>query len=171
MVFALMGIALNCGLILQATREMHAASWVYHDLLRDPRAYGRAISPQVIATLQHRPGLWISYALLVVASAAGLLLAIGLMVSLTLLRRGPIRAGERLRLYAKYKPMGAAATALLFLWSGAEDHSMWVAATRHWPIGSSSAPWFSSAILFLCAMMPVWWLRSSWRSTTGATLN
>jgi hypothetical protein len=139
---------------------MHRAAWAHHDLVRDPRAYGREIAPATIAAIRRPVRLWASAALLIAAAAFGLLLAINLMCAAIQMGRDAARASYRLRAYSRLKPLGAAATALAFFWFGAEDHGFWVAATRHWPLGSSAAPYLNSAILFGCAWLPAWWVRA-----------
>ena len=165
--FALLGIVFNVALVALAVPAAHRAAWAYHDLVKDPRAYGREIAPATIATLRRPVRLWASEVAMVAAAAFGLLLAINLLCAAVQVRRNPERAARRLRFYGRLKPIGAAATALAFLWSGAESHAFWVAATRHWPLGSSEAPYISSAVLFACAWLPSWWVRNRSGAATG----
>ena len=127
--------------------------------MQNPRAYGREIAPATIATLRRPVRLWASAGLLVAAAAFGLLLAINLLCAAVRTGSDPTGGSARLRTYARWKPVGAAATAAAFLWFGAESHAFWVAATRHWPVGNSAAPFLSSAVLFGCAWLPAWWVR------------
>ena len=165
--FALLGIAANIGLVWLIVPQMNRAAWAHHDLMQNPRAYGREIAPATIATLRQPVRLWASAALLITAAAFGLLLAINLMCAAIQMGRDATREPHRLRAYARFKPVGAAATALSFLWFGAENHSFWVAATRHWPVGSSEAPYLSTAILFGCAWLPAWWARKYGGAAAG----
>jgi hypothetical protein len=165
--FAILGIAANAALVALTVPHMHRAAWAYHDLMQNPRAYGREIAPATIATLRQPIRLWASQGLLIAAASFGLLLGINLLCATVQMHRNPTRASHRLRVYGRLKPIGAAVTALAFLWSGAENHAFWVAATRHWPVGSSEAPYVSSAILFGCAWLPAWWVRNRGGAAAG----
>lgn len=167
LLFALFGIAANGALVGLIVPQMHRAAWAHHDLTQNPRAYGREIAPATIASLRQPLRLWASAGVLIAAAAFGLLLAINLLRAAIQIGRDPGRASHRLRMYVRWKPLGAAATALAFLWFGAENHAFWVAATRHWPVGSSAAPYLPSAILFGCAYLPAWSLRNCPDGRTG----
>src|SRR5438128_816389 len=54
------GLVANFGFVYLCVNDMYRASWVYHDLMQDPRAYGRVINPQIIASLRDPYALWIS---------------------------------------------------------------------------------------------------------------
>lgn len=156
--FALLGIAFNIALIAVDVPVMHWKAWAYHDLMQDPRAFGREIDPATIATLRTPIRLWASEGLKVAAASFGLLLAIDLLCATLLMRRNPPRALHRLRVYGRWKPIGAVVTAVAFFWSSSESLWFLVAATRHWPL-SSGPPYFTSIILLFCAWLPAWWVR------------
>jgi hypothetical protein len=165
--FALLGIAANVALVWLTVPQTHRAAWVHHDLMQNPLAYGREIAPATIATLRQPVRLWASAGLLISAAGFGLLLAINLLCAAVQMERDATRGCRRVRAYARLKPFGAAATALAFLWFGAENHAFWVAATRHWPVGSSEAPYLGTAILFGCAWLPAWWVRNRGSAAAG----
>ncbi|MGB7160966.1 MAG: hypothetical protein WBD40_23095 [Tepidisphaeraceae bacterium] len=160
--FALGGIAFNTGAIWLIVLSCHRASWVYRDLLRDPRAYGREIAPMWIAELRFPVQFWIAHGALTLSLAFGLLLAIHLLAAAVCARRTPDETLRRLNEYRRWKPVGAIATVATGFWASSESHTFWVIATRHHPVGSGP-PLVSSAILLLCAMLAFWWARSAVR--------
>src|SRR5688500_16732382 len=51
-VFAAVGVFANLAFIALTTQQLHQAQWVHHDLMQNPRAYGREIDPATIASLR-----------------------------------------------------------------------------------------------------------------------
>lgn len=166
LLFALLGILANLGLIAASVRSVHSASVAYQELTRNPRAYGRDIAPSTIATLRVPVRLWASQAMLIVAATLGLLLAISLLFATVQLHQNLLASSRYLSLYTRLKPFGAAASTAAFFWFGYEDLLFWVTASRHWPVGAGP-PVFFSSVLFACALIPWWWVRSNWMLRRG----
>ncbi|MDQ3440953.1 MAG: hypothetical protein M3478_11460 [Planctomycetota bacterium] len=165
--FGLLGLAANAALIalvvssLQQTAEAHPA------LLRNPRAFGREIDPTTIAALRQPVGLWVADAALILAATFGLLLAMCLIAAAVHARRDPSAAARYVERYTRWKPVAAAATAITLFWSDCATQSFWNMASRHISVGSGP-PFVATAIIFLCAMVPHWWVRSASRDASVA---
>src|SRR4051794_10181380 len=69
--FAVGGILTNLAFIAMFTQQLHQAQWVYHDLVQDPRAYGREIDPAIIAWLRDLRPIWTSFVAFGIALAFG----------------------------------------------------------------------------------------------------
>ena len=151
------GVA-NTGFVYLAVGGLHAAHWAYRDLMRDARAYGREVTPAIIASLREPRALWCAAAAFILASTFGLLLAVHLLRSLWQLDRSPEIGRRGIDRYRRLKPYGAALTAGAWFWYGMEDHEFWVAATRHIPVGSGP-PVIETTVFLLCALVPWWWIR------------
>jgi hypothetical protein len=102
--FALLGITANLALVWLIVPQMHRAAWVHHDLMQNPRAYGREIAPATIAALRQPVRLWASGVILIAAAAFGLLMAINLMCAAIRMGKSAARPFHRLRAYARLKP-------------------------------------------------------------------
>lgn len=151
------GIFVNLAFIALLTQQLHQAQWVYHDLMQNPRAYGREIDSVTIASLRDLRTIWIAFCAFGIASAFGLLLAVELLVAASLIDRRPASADRRLTHYRRWKPPGIVFTVVALLWAGNVIHHYWVAATRHIPVGSGP-PVIETAVLVLCASLPWWWI-------------
>jgi hypothetical protein len=147
----------NLAFIALLTQQLHQAQWVYHDLMQNPRAYGREIDPTIIASLRDLRPIWIAFGAFGIASAFGLLLAVNLLFAATLLDRSKASAERRLTQYRRWKPVGIILTVVALFWAGSVNHNYWVAATRHIPVGSGP-PIIETAVLVLCALLPWWWI-------------
>jgi hypothetical protein len=154
---AIFGAVANLWFIYLTVEAMHRAHWAYRDLMHNPRAHGRLIEPETIASLQKPWFLWVSSAALILASAFGLLLAIHLIRSLWQISRSPVRGWEGIARYRRCKPLGVAATALAFFCFASANFNFWVAATAHFPIGGGP-PVIETAVLVICALLPWWWI-------------
>jgi hypothetical protein len=154
--FAVGGIFANGAFIAGLTRQLFESWWVYHDLMQNPKAYGREIDPEIIASPRDLRPLWVAAGAFGIAAAFGLLLAINLLVAAALFESKPASADRRLTRYRRYKPLGIVATAVTFFWVAIVNHDYWVAATRHVPVGSGP-PIVETAVLVLCALVPWWW--------------
>lgn len=160
LIFAVLGIAANVGLVWNVVTGLHEASWAYHDLLQNSRAFGREIDPARIAMLRRPVGLWVSAGVLAATATFGLLLAINLLCAVIQRWRNTISTFDRLRVYARWKPIGAVGTTLALLWFGNENFTFWVTATNHWPIGSGDLIQYLPFVIFFgCAWLPAWWAR------------
>jgi hypothetical protein len=155
--FAAGGILANLGFIALLTQQLHLALWIYHDLMQNPRAYGREIDPAIIASLRDTRPLWIAFGAFFVAAAFGLMLAGNLLVAATVLDRNETSGDRRLIRYRRWKPAGIAITVITLFWVDNVNSNYWVAATRHIPVGSGP-PIITAAVLVLCAMLPWWWI-------------
>jgi hypothetical protein len=158
MLFAAGGILANLAFIALLTQQLHQAHWVYHDLMQNPRAYGREIDPVTIASLRELRGIWMAFGAFAVASTFGLLLAVNLLIAASLLDRKEASADRRLMLHRRWKPLGVVLTVVALIWAGNENHNYWVTATRHIPVGSGGPPIVSTTILAVCALLPWWWI-------------
>lgn len=156
--WAVLGIFMNLVFQWSAVRSVHESLGVYKSLMQNPQAYGRTVSPALIATLRLPLRLWVSQASLVVAGAFGLLLAIHLLVACVRERRDPEGALRRFRQYDRWKRLGAIVTTVAFYWAGSEDFEFWTAATRHIPLGGGP-PVITSTILLVLAWAPAWYVR------------
>jgi hypothetical protein len=155
--FAAGGILANLGFIAVLTQQLHQALWIYHDLMQNPRAYGREIDPAIIASLRDTRPLWIAFGAFFIAAAFGLMLAANLLVAATVLDRNEASGDRRLMRYRRWKPAGIAITVVALFWADNVNSNYWVAATRHIPIGSGP-PIITAAVLVLCALLPWWWI-------------
>ncbi|HEY7087700.1 MAG TPA: hypothetical protein VH518_06390 [Tepidisphaeraceae bacterium] len=156
--FAAGGILANLGFIALLTQQLHQAVWVYHDLMQNPRAYGREIDAVTIASLRDVRAIWISFGAFGIASMFGLLLAVNLLVAATTIDRNEAGADRRLTQYRRWKPVGIVLTVVASIWAGNVNYDYWVTATRHIPVGSGGPPILSTTILVVCAMLPWWWI-------------
>jgi hypothetical protein len=156
--FGACGLAMNLLFVTFTMQGLHRAHWVHHDLMQNPRAYGREIAPQTIATLRRPYALWASHGGMIVASSFGMLLAINLLVCAAQVRRRFAQSVHRIQWYIARKAIGAAITSAVYFWSGSASWEFWVAATRHIPLGSGP-PLISTALLLLCALIPWWWAK------------
>jgi len=154
---AVVGILANLAFIALATQQLHQAHWVYHDLMQNPRAYGREIDPVIIATFRDLRPIWIAFAAFRIASSLGLLLAVNLLIAACLMDRKEASAAGRLAQYRRWKPLGTVLTVVTFLWAANVSHNYWVAATRHIPVGSGP-PIIQTALLVMCALLPWWFI-------------
>ena len=157
-----MAFVFNVGLIGLSVWEFNRSSWVYHDLMHNRRAFGREIAPEVIVSLRHPYRVWISESVAAVAAGFGALLALNLFIAAKSLRSNSIGARRRFRQYRFWKPLGTLFTAAALYWSATEDSTFWIAATSHIPLGSGP-PILSTAMLIVCGIVPVWWLRRSFQ--------
>jgi hypothetical protein len=155
--FAIGGIFANLWFIALLTQQLHQALWIYHDLMQNPRAYGREIDPAIIASLRDTRPLWIAFAAFGIAAAFGLMLAVNLLVAATILDRNEMSGDWRLMRYRRWKPVGTVVTVVALFWVDNVNSNYWVAATRHIPIGSGP-PIITAAVLALCALLPWWWI-------------
>jgi hypothetical protein len=155
--FAAAGILANLAFIALLTEQLHEAQWVYHDLMQNPRAYGREIDALTIASLRDLRPIWIAFGALALALMFGLLLAVNLLVAAIRLGRKDALADRRLARYRRWKPLGTLLTVVALLWAGNLDNNYWVAATRHIPLGSHP-PIMETTVLVLCALLPWWWI-------------
>ena len=155
--YAILGIFANIGLILLSIRNVCKAQEAYSILLANPQYYGRLISLATVAELRTPVRLWIASSLLIAASAFGLLLAIHLVLTVARERtaQGFLPASG---FYARWKLLGASLTATTFFWATFENDQFWMTATRHIPVGSAP-PIFSSIVLLLGAILPAVWIR------------
>jgi len=156
--FAAGGILANLGFIALLTQQLHQAQWVYHDLMQNPRAYGREIVPATIASLRDIRLMWTAFGVFGIASAFGLLLAVSLLIAACTMDRNGAAADRRLTQYRRWKPLGILLTVVATIWAGNLNYNYWVAATRHIPVGSGGPPIVSTTILVVCAMLPWWWI-------------
>jgi hypothetical protein len=166
--FAAGGILANLGFIALLTQQLHQALWVYHDLIQNPRAYGREIDPMTIASLRDVRPICISFGAFGIASTFGLLLAVNLLVAANMMDRNALAADRRLTQYRRWKPLGIALTVVASIWAGNVNHEYWVAATRHIPVGSGGPPIVSTTILVVCAMLPWWWIGNRFSGEAAA---
>src|SRR5688500_12206453 len=127
--FAVGGIIANLALIALTAQRLHQAQWVYHDLMQNPRAYGREIDPEVIESLRDLLVIRAAFVALVISSALGLLLAVSLLVAAVLLDRKEASARQRLTWYRRWKPAGIVLTVVTLFWADSANHNYWVAAT------------------------------------------
>jgi len=155
--FAAVGILANAGFIALLMEQLHRKSWIYHDLMQNPKAFGREIDPATFASLRDLRPIWIASGAAGVACAFGLLLAVNLLVAASQFDRKPASADRRLARYRRWKPLGIVVTAVALNWAANVNHNYWVAATRHVPVGSGP-PIVQTAILVLCALLPWWWV-------------
>src|SRR2546423_1346966 len=112
------GLVANFGFVYLCVNDMYRASWVYHDLMQDRRAYGRVIDPEIIASLRHPYALWISSGIMLFSAALGMLLALHLLVAAFAMNRTPGVSMHRLGQYVRWKPIGTIVTAVGFWWGG-----------------------------------------------------
>jgi len=166
--FAAGGILANLGFIGLVTQQLHHAQWVYHDLMQNPRAYGREIDPVTIASLRDVRPFWTSFGAFGVASTFGLMLAVNLLVAASMIDRNAPAAGRRLTKYRRWKPLGIALTTVTSIWAGHVNYHFWVTATRHIPLGSGGPPIVSTTILVVCAVLPWWWIGKRFSGETAA---
>ena len=156
--FAAGGIFANLGFIALLTQQLHQSQWVYHDLMQNPRAYGREIDPVTIASLRDMRPIWTAFGAFGIASAFGLLLAVIMLVAASTMDRNGAAADRRLTQYRRWKPLGIVLTVVTSIWAGNVNSDYWVAATRHIPVGSGGPPIVSTTVLVVCAMLPWWWI-------------
>jgi hypothetical protein len=157
-VMAVCGIAANTWFVYVTVDALHRAHWAYLDLMRDPRAYGREVSAEMIASLREPYSLWSASGALALASVFGLALAVHLLRSTWLVDRSASRRGhDGMARYRRCKPIGVALTAAAFFWFGSANLSFWVAATRHYPVGGGP-PIIETLMLIAGALLPWWWI-------------
>ena len=158
MLLAAAGVAANVGFIGLAVYDLHRAGPVYRNLMINPKAYGREVELEQIATLRRPLRLWAAQSAFIAAAAAGIVLALTLLAGATALHRDPLAARRRLEAYARWKPLGAAATGAALMWAAWESLMFWSTATRHRGVGSGPA-FCETIVLLACALLPVWWVR------------
>lgn len=164
--FAALGILANLGLIGLLTQQLHQIHWIHHDLMQNPRAYGREIDPLTIASLRDRRELWAASGAFGLGLAFGLLLAVHLLVAAVSLARSDGAGVRRLSQYRRWKPLGVVLTVVTYIWAGNENDIYWAAATRHIPLGSGP-PIIETAVLVACAMIPWCWLGNDNEDSKG----
>src|SRR4051795_4335861 len=99
--FAAGGILANLGFIALLTQQLHEAQWVYHDLMQNPRAYGREIDPVTIASLRDHSSQSIALGAFGIALLFGCLLAIHLLAAVCLPHRKQSSTMQRLSTYRR----------------------------------------------------------------------
>jgi hypothetical protein len=163
---AVLGLAANGFFICVSVETLDRASWAYHELVQNPRAYGRLVDPATVASLREPVGLRLAHGAFVVAAAFGMLLAVDLLAAARLLDRRPGDAARRLARYRRVKPFGAALTAASFFACSVTNQLFWEAATRHSPVGGGP-PVLETAALLGFALLPCAWIPKDVRQTGG----
>jgi hypothetical protein len=154
---AALGIAANVGFILLLVKSTFDAWWAYKDLLHDPKAYGRVVTPELIATLKNPVSLWIAAALFALGAAFGIWLALHLLITALQLNEHAGQSLDRMRCYRRWKLVGITITVTGCFWLSNENFSFWVTATRHIPTGSGGPLDLAPPLAILAFGLVPWW--------------
>jgi hypothetical protein len=165
--FACFGVAVALAFAVLAKSMAHWMEIAYPQLSRNPRAFGREVDPQTIASLRHPTALQVAMAACLVLAAARVALAVYLAIQVGLRAADRPEALRRLSRYARYQVVAAIAVAAASFFALGEYNSFVNRATRHHSVGQN--PVFNDAVIaFAFELLPAWWARAPDRAARRA---
>jgi hypothetical protein len=161
------GIVANLRLITESVGWLRFGSRAYRDLSVNPKAYGRLIEPETIASLRAPYWLWAANGITVLAALVGIFLALYVLSSLIRLRSAPGAAVCQMLRYRRWKLAAALGTLVAATCAGFANYSLEGTATRHISVGTWP-PMAWPLILFVGALVPQWWIGKALHDRTAA---